>query len=416
MGATSATGASATGTGVADAGAAGTTNRPGPWVLAIRKVPTASLLVALVAVLCLFGTIMVGSASEVISIDEYGSPWAILIRQCMWLGLGTLAMVVVSRTDYRWWRRLSRVLVLVAFGGLLLVLVPHLGVHVTGSSRWLGFGSFDVQPSEVMKFALAVFGADLVVRREEAGGRERTIVGPLLLVTAAAAGLVVVQPDMGTAVVLGFIGLSILLASGVSFRPILKVAGGVAVVGLAVALIDPYRRERLFSFLDPSAHASGSGYQVVQSLIGLGSGHLFGLGLGNGRQKWGYLPNAHTDFIFSVVGQELGLVGTLLVLVLLGSLCWFGLRAAIRAPDRFGGLLGVAVVAWIGIETLINVGAVIGLLPVTGIPLPFVSYGGSSLVLTMAAAGVLVSIARKERPAGAGAGHRLGVERPLRTV
>lgn len=370
--------------------------RPARVVVALREMPTSTIIVSLVAVLCIFGTVMVGSASEVVSIETYGSAWSILIRQCMWLALGTLVMIVTSRMDYRRWRRFSRLFVLVAFGGLLLVLVPHLAVEATGASRWIGFGSFDIQPSEIMKLALAVFGADLVVRREEAGGGERTVIGPLLLVTIAATGLVLAQPDMGTAVVLGCIGLSILFVSGVSFRPIVKIGLVVAGLGVIVALVDPYRRERLLSFLNPGAHASGAGYQVVQSLIGLGSGHLFGLGLGNGTEKWGFLPNPHSDFIYSVIGQELGLAGAVCVLVLLGALCWFGFRASTRAPDRFGGLLAVALVAWFGVETVINVGAVIGLLPVTGIPLPFISYGGSSLVLTMAGAGVLVSIARRE--------------------
>ncbi len=369
-------------------------------VTRVREMPTSTIIVTLVVALCILGTVMVGSASEVVSIETYGSAWAILARQCMWLALGSVVMLVTSRMDYRRWRRLARLFVLVAFGGLVLVLVPHLAVQVTGASRWIGFGPFDVQPSEVVKLALCVFGADLVVRREQVGGHERTVIGPLLLVTGAAALLVLLQPDMGTAVVLVCIGLAILFASGVSFRPVVKIGLAVAAVAAIASLVDPYRRERLFSFLDPSAHASGSGYQVVQSLIGLGSGHLFGVGLGNGTEKWGFLPNPHSDFIFSVIGQELGLVGTVGVLLLLGLLCWFGLRAANRAPDRFGGLLAVALVAWLGVETAINVGAVIGLLPVTGIPLPFVSYGGSSLVVTMAGAGVLVSIARREGHAG----------------
>ncbi len=371
-------------------------------VVLLREMPTSTIIVTLVAVLCVVGTVMVGSASEVVSIETYGSAWSILIRQCLWLVLGTVAMVVTSRMDYTKLRRLARLIALVAFGGLVLVLVPHLAVQATGASRWIGFGSFDVQPSEIMKLALCVFGADVVVRREEAGGGDRTVIGPLLLVTFSAAGLVLLEPDMGTTVVLGCIGLSILFASGVSFRPILKIGGVVVALAVLVSLVDPYRRQRLLSFVDPGAHASGSGYQVVQSLIGLGSGHVFGVGLGNGTEKWGFLPNPHSDFIFSVIGQELGLVGTVSVLLLLGTLCWFGLRAANRAPDRFGGLLAVALVVWIGVETLINVGAVIGLLPVTGIPLPFISYGGSSLVVTMAGAGVLVSVARRERTAGEG--------------
>lgn len=369
-------------------------------VARVRSIPTSTLIGALVAVLSVFGTVMVGSASEVVSIETYGSAWSILVRQCMWLFVGTVVLVVAARVDYRRLRRVARVGLLAGFGGLLLVLLPHVAVHATGSSRWIGLGSFDVQPSEIMKLALAVFAADLVARREQAGGSERMVIGPLLLVTGAAAGLVLLQPDMGTAVVLSCIGLALLLASGVSLRPVLKIALALAVLGVLVSLVDPYRRQRLLSFVNPGAHASGAGYQVVQSLIGLGSGHLLGVGLGNGTEKWGFLPNPHSDFIFSVVGQELGLVGTVCVLGLLGALCWFGLRAAVRAPDRFGQLLGVAIVAWIGVETLINVGAVIGLLPVTGIPLPFVSYGGSSLVVTMAASGVLVSIARRERPEG----------------
>jgi cell division protein FtsW len=367
------------------------------WVVALRRVPTSTILLALVAALCIFGTVMVGAASEVVSIETYGSAWSILIRQCMWLGLGTVVLVVTCRMDYRRLRRFAKIFIVAGFAGLVLVLVPHLAVDVTGSSRWIGFGSFDVQPSEVMKLALAVFAADLVARREEAGGSERTVVGPLLLVTAGAAFLVLLQPDMGTTVVLGCIGLAVLVASGVSLRPILKISGVVVVVAVAASIVDPYRRQRLLAFLDPGAHAANSGYQVVQSLIGLGSGHLFGVGLGSGTEQWGYLPNPHSDFIFSVIGQDLGLVGAVCVLGLLGAVCWFGLRAATRAPDRFGGLLGVALVCWIGVETLINVGAVIGLLPVTGIPLPFVSYGGSSLVVTMAGAGILVSIARQER-------------------
>lgn len=374
-----------------------TATRPARWVVALRATPTSKILVALVAVSCIFGTIMVGTASEVVSIETYGSPWAILLRQCLWLGLGTVVMLLMCRFDYRRLRRFARILVLLGFGGLFLVLVPHLAVQATGSSRWLGFGSFDVQPSEFMKLALAIFLADLVVRREESGSSERTIIGPLLLVTGAAAALVLLQPDMGTTVVLVSIGLAVLVASGVSLRPVLKVGAVVVVLGVIAGLVDPYRRERILSFLDPGAHASSSGYQVVQSLIGLGSGHVFGVGLGNGSVQWGFLPNPHSDFIFSVIGEELGLAGSVLVLLLLGAICWFGLRAASRAPDRFGGLLAVGIVAWIGVETFVNIGAVIGLLPVTGIPLPLVSYGGSSLVLTMAAAGVLVSIARHER-------------------
>jgi cell division protein FtsW len=365
-------------------------------VVAVRGIPTAKILLALVGCLCVFGVVMVGSASTVISLSIYGSPWGILAREIIWMLAGVGALVLASRVDYRRWRRLSPTLLLGTFGLLVVVLVPGLGVHAMGSSRWIGFGQLRLQPSELMKLALALFGADLVVRRSERGGPPRRTTGPLLLVALAAMVLIVVQPDMGTALVVGCITLGLLFASGVPLRPVAKVVVSIVLLAGLVALFSPYRRARVLSFLDPGAHSSGSGYQVVQSLIGLGSGHLVGLGLGSGRQKWGYLPNAHTDFIFSVVGEELGLIGCIAVLGLLGCLAWFGLRTAARAPDRFGGLLAVAVVTWITAESVINIGAVIGVLPVTGIPLPFISFGGSSLVITMAAAGILVNIARHE--------------------
>ncbi len=373
---------------------------PGPagWVQRIRAAPTATVLLALVAALCCFGLVMVGSASSVVSLDLYGSPWQILVREILWMGLGLVALVFACRIDYHVWRRLSVPLLAVTGILLLVVLLPGIGVHASGSSRWIGFGQFfRVQPSELMKLALAVFGADLIARRTEEGRSYRTMVVPLLLVTAMAGGLVMLQPDLGTTMVLVAIALALLFASGAPLGPLAKTVIAVGAVGLLVALSSAYQRQRLFSFLHPGSHNSSSNYQVLQSLIGLGSGHLLGLGLGNGRQKWGFLPNPHTDFIFSVVGEELGLLGTLCVLALLGALAWFGFRAAARAPDQFGGLLAVALVAWIGVETVINVGAVIGVLPVTGIPLPFISFGGSSLVITMLAAGVLVSIARQER-------------------
>ena len=286
-------------------------------------------------------------------------------------------------------------ILLVTFGLLLVVLVPGLGVRAMGSSRWVGFGQFRLQPSELMKLALALFAADFIARRLDQQATDRRIIGPVLLVAGAACVLILAQPDMGTAMVLGCIVLVLLFVSGVRLGPVMKVMGALVVLALIVAVASPYRRARLLSFMDPSAHGSSSGYQVVQSLIGLGSGHLFGTGIGGGQAQWGFLPNAHTDFIFSVIGEQLGIAGAILVLLLLGGFLWLGIRAATRAPDRFGALLAIGLVAWVGAETLINVGAVIGVLPVTGIPLPFISFGGSSLVITMAAAGILINVAKQ---------------------
>lgn len=361
----------------------------------IRELPTASVLMGLTVLLCLIGVVMVGSASTVVSMNLYGSPYALLIRELMWMSLGGIAMFLACRLDYRKWRRLRIPLLIGTMLMLGAVLVA--GHSSDGASRWLGFGQLRLQPSELMKLALALFCADLVARRGQRRTRTRAVVVPVVLVAGASAVLILMQPDMGTALVIAAMALALLFGSGLPMRPLLKFIALLAGLAFVVGLLDPYRRARLLAFINPGAHRSGSGYQVLQSLIGLGSGHLTGLGLGAGQEKWGFLPNAHTDFIFSVVGEELGLIGALAVLGLLGALVWFGLRAASRAPDRFGSLLAIALVAWLASEAVINIGAVVGLLPVTGIPLPFVSFGGSSLVITMMAAGLLVNIARQER-------------------
>jgi len=369
-------------------------SRPTGWM---DRLGTAPAIALLTVVLCAFGLIMVGSASPVISLNLYGSPWAIFIRQVLWMGLGTGALLILSRVDYRKWRTIRGPLVVVTMGLLVLVLVPHFGVSAGGSSRWIGFGLFQLQPSELMKLALAVFAADLLTRRADRSSEPKMVIVPVLAVLGISGVLILKQPDMGTVLVLSCIAFGILFMGGVPMAPIVKILGIFAGLAIVVGLADPYRRDRILSFLNPGANKSGSGYQVWQSLIGLGSGHVFGLGLGGGRSKWGFLPNAHTDFIFSVVGEELGLVGAVLLLGLFFALAWFGLRAATRAPDRFGSLLAVGITTWITSQALINVGAVIGLLPVTGIPLPFISFGGSSLIITMAAVGILLNIASHER-------------------
>ena len=228
------------------------------------------------------------------------------------MAIGAVALWLAVRFDYRKLRRFSPLLLLVTFGLLLVVLVPGLGVHAMGSSRWVGFGQFRLQPSELMKLALTLFAADFITRRLDEDATDRRIIGPLLLVTGFACVLILAQPDMGTAMVLGCIALALLFVSGVRLGPVMKVMAGLVGLALIVAVASPYRRARLLSFMDPSAHGSSSGYQVMQSLIGLGSGHLFGAGLGGGQAQWGFLPNAHTDFIFSVIGEQLGIVGALL--------------------------------------------------------------------------------------------------------
>ena len=364
------------------------------------RLATATGLLVVVGALCVVGLVMVLSASAYTSLQYYGSVWTIFERQVLWMALGTIALVVAARIRYDRWRR-PRVLLLVGtFALLFAVLVPGVGLSAGGSSRWIGVGLLRIQPSELMKLALAVFAADLLTRRADSVDQVRRVVAPLLVVLGAAAVLVLKQPDMGTAIVLVCITFGLLYSAGVPVRPVFKALAVIAALGVIVGLAEPYRRQRLLSFINPFAHARGSGYQVVQSLVGLGSGRLAGLGLGGGHQQWGLLPNAHTDFIFSVIGEDGGLVGGLVVLALFLVLAWLGLRAATRAPDRFGGLMAVAATCWITSQAVINIGAVIGILPVTGIPLPFISFGGSSLVITMVATGILVNVAAHERVPG----------------
>ena len=358
-------------------------------------VSTSTWLMTLVGILCVIGVVMVGSASSVISMSLYGSPWSIFTKDLVWVAAGLICFAVAARMDYHRWRKLTPLILVASLICLVVVLAPGVGASSGGASRWIGFGQARFQPSEVMKLALALFGADVLCRRLEAKSPLKQLAAPLLLVTGIAVLLVVAQPDLGTAMVLMVIVIALFFAAGVPGMIMLKGFGVVVVLVTFLAFAMPYRRARLLSFINPGSKASGSGYQVVQSLIGLGSGHLFGLGLGNSREKWGLLPNAHTDFIFSIIGEELGLVGVVVVLCLLGVFAMKGIRAAEEAPDRYGSLLGVALVAWISAEAILNIGAVLGVLPVTGIPLPFISFGGSSLLITMLAAGMLVNIARQ---------------------
>jgi cell division protein FtsW len=363
-----------------------------------ERISTATGILLVVGALCACGLVMVLSASAYTSLQLYGSVWTIFERQVLWMVLGVVALVVASRLPYDLWRRVRVVLLLVTVAMLFAVLVPGVGVVSGGSSRWIGVGLLRVQPSELMKVALVVFAADLLTRRADRVEEAGAVVVPVAVVTGFAALLLLKQPDMGTAMVVVVIAFAVLFAGGVPMRYLRRAAVATVALGALFALAEPYRRARLLSFLHPLAQRNGNGYQVVQSLVGLGTGHLVGVGLGNGRQKWGLLPNPHTDFIFSVIGEETGLIGSLIVLALFGVFAWYGIRAAARAPDRFGTLLGVGVTAWITVQAIINIGAVIGVLPVTGIPLPLVSFGGSSLVITMFAAGMLVNIARHERP------------------
>jgi cell division protein FtsW len=355
------------------------------------------LLFAVLVVLNLIGLVMVLSASSVVALEHQGTPYYYFLRQVMWLVAGSVVFVLTLRVDYRRWRRLSIPLLGVTVVLLLLVFVPGLGVNANGSSRWLGYGNFGIQPSEFAKLAVLLFSADLLARRRHLVTDTRATLRPVLVVFAFVAGLILLQPNLGTTIVLACIVFAVLFTSGVPLGPLVGY-GGVGVLGAAaLALGKSYRRARLLAFLHPWSDPQGIGYQNIQSQVSLASGGWFGVGLGASRAKWGFLPYAHTDFIFAIIGEELGLFGALLVVSLFVGLGILGVRAALLAADPFGRLLAVGITTWFCVQAFVNIGAVIGVLPITGVPLPFISFGGSSLLATTAAAGVLCNVARHAR-------------------
>jgi cell division protein FtsW len=352
-------------------------------------------LAFLVAVFNLLGLVMVMSASSVVALDEYGSSWYFVLRQAAWAAAGAVALVVIARADYHRWRRFAGPFLVVSMVLLALVLVPGVGTSANGATRWIGVGPLTVQPSELAKLALLIWVADLLSRRAAYMHNTRATLRPVIVVLAAVATLVMLQPNLGTTIVAAGIALALCFVAGTPGLPLAGWATFGISAALGLALAAPYRRERVLTFLDPWADPMDTGYQNIQSLVGIASGGIFGSGLGASRAKWGYLPYAHSDFIFAIIGEELGLVGATVVVGLFVLLAIIGVRIALHAPDRFGLLLAIGVTAWLCVQAFVNIGAVIGILPITGVPLPFVSAGGSSLLVGMAGAGLLLSVARQ---------------------
>jgi cell division protein FtsW len=355
------------------------------------------LLLASASGLVLLGLVMVLSASSVRAFQEYGTSFVFFVRQLVYAAVGLAAFLLTARMRHTAWQRLCFPLLLLTVGLLVLVLMPGIGTVAGGSARWIRLGPVTVQPSEIAKVAVIAFAATLLARRFRRIGDLRTLLLPLAPVVGLVCGLILLQPDMGTGVIVVTTVFVLLFVAGARLKHLIVGGAGLGMAGFGLMYVEGYRWARFVSFLDPWADPHGNGYQTIQSLIALTSGGPFGVGLGASRQKWDYVPNAHTDFIFAIVGEELGLVGALLVVMLLGALVYAGTKIAVRAPDAFGRLLAAGIVGWFGFQAVINLGAVTGLLPITGVPLPFVSYGGSALVVSMAAVGMLVSVARSGR-------------------
>ena len=355
------------------------------------------LLLAAVGALLAYGVVMVLSASSPTSYASTGDSYTVFKRQVIWVLAGVALMLVTSRVDYRFWRRLGLPLLALSLLGLVYVAVHPGAVSANGSTRWIPITSgIAIQPSEFAKLGLLLFAADVLTRKHRLLGDVRHLLVPVLPVTLLLAALVMAQPDLGTTLLVCAIAFGLLFIAGTPL-PLLGLMASFGLAGgLGLILKADYRRERLLSFLDPGASRLSSGYQIIQGRFALGSGGLLGVGLGASRQKWSYVPNAHTDFIFAIIGEELGLVGTMAILVLFAAIAYAGIRAARNAPEAFGRYLAGGITVWIVVQALVNIGAVVGVLPITGVPLPFVSAGGSSMLVLLAASGMLLNVAKHE--------------------
>ncbi len=358
--------------------------------------PDYVILVAVVA-LAAIGILMVYSSSAMRAYVDSSNTFQIVGPQIQWAALGVVAMAVTMRLDYRLLRVVSIPLYLAAIVLLLLVLVPALNREVGGSARWLQVGSLPaVHPAEFAKLALVVYLAHWFARRGSQVRSWRSGTIPFLALTGPIVLLVVREPDLGTATVIAVTAFTLYFLAGANLLHVAAMAGAGLLGGLALIVRTPYMLSRVQGFTDPWQDPLGKGFHTIQGLFALGLGGLFGAGLGASREASGlYLPNAFNDYIFAIIGEEFGLLGGIIVIGLFIVLAYAGIRTALRAPDTFGGLLAAGITAWLCIQAFINIGVVVALLPVTGIPLPFISAGGSSLVISFAAVGILLSISRE---------------------
>ncbi len=348
------------------------------------------------ATLCLmaFGAVMVYSASSAESLlGGSGDPSFYFKRYLMFGIVGLALLWAASRIDLKAVRAITPVLLLVSFGLTAALMIPGIGVNINGATRWIAAGPLQFQPSELLKLAVMLYAARLLASRPRALRSLGGLVRPLLLVVAASALLLLAQPDMGTAMVICFAVGGLLIAAGARMRDLGTVVAAALALGMLVILVEPYRRERLLSFLDPWASPEGSGFQIVQSMIAIGSGGLFGNGLGESVQKVFYLPEAHTDMILAIIGEEIGVFGIVLVVALYGLIAYAGLRTAKLARDRYSKLLAVSITSLIVCQASLNLFAVMGMAPLTGVPLPFMSYGLSNLLVLLLGMGLLMNVA-----------------------
>lgn len=363
------------------------------------------VLVVVVGLLAGLGVVMVYSASSVAAVESSGSSWTIVARQIGWLLVGVAIAALAARVPLQRWRDAGGVMLLVALGGLLFLAVSEVlgrigvgqlpfAIEVNGATRWIGQGALRFQPSELAKPALVLWAARLMTQpRRDLSQWEG--VRPVVIAFGVTAVLVMAGDDLGTTLLLGVVVLTMLLLGGAHLRFLAGVTAGLGSLAVfSLLVLEQFRLDRIAAFLSPGEHATDAAWQATQARIGLASGGVFGSGPGYSRAKWGFLPEAHTDFILAVIGEELGMVGTVAVIALFVAFIATGTTIALRCEDRFGQLVAFGVTAWLGVQALINIGVAVGTLPTKGITLPFVSYGGSSMLISMLGVGMLLSVAR----------------------
>jgi cell division protein FtsW len=361
----------------------------------MRRKPDYLLLGTTIALLVL-GTLMVYSASFVVAHNEFADDAYFLTRQLIYVAIGGAALVLGMSLDYHWWRSLSILMMLMCICLLVAVLVPGVGFRSYGASRWLRLGALlQVQPSEIAKLAIVLYLSDWLARRGSLVGDFKRGLLPFAIIVALVAGLVVMQPDLGTtSIIIGAAACVFFVAGANLFHVALMLSGGVAAGLFVLSRLSGYRQDRIAAFLDPWSDIQGSGWHTAQGLIALGSGGPLGRGLGESFQKFYWVPNAHTDAIFAIIGEELGFVGSLGLLVLFGCVAWRGFRIAFRAPDAFGRLYATGLTCMLVLQAIVNIAVVTNSVPYTGVTLPLVSFGGSSTVISLLAVGLLLNISR----------------------
>ncbi|RRJ66660.1 stage V sporulation protein E [Paenibacillus oralis] len=361
-----------------------------------RTAPDFWLMASILGLLAI-GIVMVYSAGSVLAFHDYGDSFYFVKRQLLFAVLGLVAMFLLMNFDYRLLRKYAKVGLVICFALLVIVLIPGIGVVRGGARSWLGISSFGIQPSEFMKLGMILFLSYFLSQEGYKITNFTKGLLPPLGVIGLAFGLIMLQPDLGTGTVMLGASLLIVFTAGARILHLAGLAGLGALGFVGLILAAPYRLQRITAFLDPWSDPLGAGYQIIQSLYAIGPGGLAGLGLGMSRQKYSYVPEPQTDFIFSILAEELGFIGGLLVLLLFLILVWRGMRVAMTIDDTFGSLLAVGIVGMVAVQVVINIGVVIGLMPVTGITLPLISYGGSSLTLMLTALGILLNLSRYAR-------------------